>query len=255
MNKKDNLGDYALWFYRNPEGIGYWQFLNEYLTGLVFDAEPRSPPVLWGITDKGNLFTNYQYKGASWEHYFSPLTFTSLAAQNPAIANPNGFLFATSKTKTYQGSGPTGSLIMLFEPTYPSQFPKGKWKNEPFGAYQLSADPKTTTIADLDSNGNVWEIVPTKNKQGKFIGWVVYPLGHVQCADSRAIDFLQVAVNNETFLGLDDAGSVWYYSLKNKCWSEVGTKQIFVSIAADDGTEASTLVWATDNSGNIWFAH
>jgi hypothetical protein len=255
LNNKNKAGDYGLWTLTFSEELPYWRFTGDYFTGITRDGVYGET---WEITKSGELFGPL---GSSYYvHYFSPLTFTSVAVRNPPAPNPGGFLFATSKTKTYSGSGAPGSQVMLLQ-TSPSQWPKGTWKQMPFGAYQLSADPDGEIIADLDSEGNVWEIKATRNKSGKFIGWVIYPLNDVLCSrKSLGISFLQVAVKKATFLGLTYPGSgsyrmgVWYYDAKDTCWVKIGQKNNFVSIAVDpDVGNGQSLVWASDSNANIWY--
>jgi hypothetical protein len=261
LNKKDNAGDYALWLWYTMSGINYYTFEKEYLTAIVADGSMSRPPV-WGLAQSGRVFSSYQSTGQFLTHYFPAQTFTSLAVHNPAVRNPKGFLFATSKSKTYMGSGPPGSAVMLFVPSLSKKWPNGTWKTMPFGAYQVSADPQGNTIADLDDNGNVWQIAATYNKSNKFLGWVVQSLGDVQCSNSQGIGFLEVAVKNGTFLGLDQlavgspeiTNAVWYYDASGKCWKEVGTRAFFLSIATDT-FKYGAFVWASDTKGNVWYAH
>lgn len=265
MSQYDKQRDYALWEYFQQEGLPYYEPVGKnYFTGIVVDGSTAAYASLWGIPKSGEVFSTYQSTTKLFRHYFSPLTFTSVAVRDPAAQNPTGFLFATSKTKTYEGSsGPYGSAVMLFVPNPSKKWPAGTWKQMPFGAYQLSADPKSAVnIGDLDDDGNVWDIAATRNKSGKFIGYAVYALEDVVCSNSEPISFLQVAINNATFLGLDAflVGSkqirfaVWYYDAKGKCWNEVGAKSGFLTIAVDP-FKYGALVWASDENGDIWFSH
>jgi len=256
LNHKDSNGDFEVygWFSDVSEWLPAY---GGYLSGIVND---NYTPALWGITDNGEVWSTYPY-GNNWTHYWN--NYTSLAVQNPTAANPAGYLFATASNSTTNGSangGPSGPTIELYNPT--GEFPNGTWTNTGWGAYQVSADPVGSDVAALDSSGVVWSISPAYFQQpgGKrlFLGYRAAQLSYVQCRNSDAITFAQVAVKNGTYIGLDSfaggspqiSNAVWYYTAKG-CWQQVGSKANFLSIATDGGYE---LVWASDTSGKIWYA-
>ena len=248
LDHTDSLGDYTVYDY--DDGSTEWFFWNAYMSGLALDG--TNDLVVWGITKKGTIWSTFPSTNGKWTRYF--VNYTSLAVQNPKAPNPTGFLFATSSKSTTKGSqGPSGSTIMLYDPTT-GKWPNGTWKKTGWGAYQVSADPLSTIVAALDENGNIWEIAPnyTKGNPRKFIGYLAGELGTTECSNHAAISFVQVALKAGIFLGLGGFGSVWSYDTRDKCWSEVGSKDLFVSIATDAGN--SFLVWASDSKGKIWIA-
>jgi hypothetical protein len=258
LNHKDSNGDYEVYAWES--NILAWTTVDgAYVSGITTDTYNAGE---WGITQNGEVWSTYP-NVANQVHYWNNIT--SLAVQNVTAPNPAGFLFATFSNSTTNGSangGPSGNTIELFHPS--GEWPNGTWTSTGWGAYQVSADPMTNVVAALDNTGVVWEIAPAYYQQPYpkkpiFLGYRAQQLSYVQCRNSDAITFAEVAVKDGIFLGLDSfaggspqiSNAVWYYTAQN-CWQQVGSRNNFLSISTDAGSQY--LVWATDTNGKIWYA-
>jgi hypothetical protein len=251
LDNTDSSGDYNLYEYYGFDAE--WFSLSQSGTGVAFDAYYGSTAP-WFVTRAGHVWS--LENGVSWVKDFTGLS--SVSAYNATANNPSGSLFATSNnsTETCSNSGePAGQCVLQYDPGT-SAWPNGTLPATSWGAAQTTADPVTGYTFFLDKNGAVWEVTPVWVElppPPEFLGYSAAELSTSKCGGG-SITFDLIAAKNGTAFGLASDGGVWYDSHSNDCWDEIGTRT-FVSIATDNGTSGvGYQVWASDSSGDIWYA-
>jgi hypothetical protein len=115
----------------------------------------------------------------------------------------------------------------------------------------------------LDTDSRVWL---QKTASGT-ISWD--PMENCVCNESNTcstttVGFAQIAAKDGVVFGIvpgtgtDDGGTVYYDSYQasgNDCWTALGTKADFITVASDDiDNGADVYIYASDSSGDVWYA-
>jgi hypothetical protein len=230
-----------------------------YTYGLTTDPFSTTSGTPWAVNDSNVLGECEASSAGCWTQPYATGVWanaTSVAANN--AESTSGYLLATDSASSCTPSGyPDGQCIECYIPS--GTWATGSWSSTTYGASQVTPDkdPSNYVAYALGSSGNVWSVVPTVSATGCSISSSnLTKIGDTECAGGT-VTIVQIAAKDWVF-ALDSSGEVWINPIGTKCWDHVtSANQPFTasSIATDNDTSSGEVVWATDSSGGIWYAH
>ena len=231
----DSNVDYPAAFYSTEYSPGDWGPFAGYYAGLV---DQYGGPGVVGWT-----------KGGGGQLYYND-TFVSTATGVTSYASAEtygGTDYGTVTSKTYNCKSDTPGGWCIFGASNVSTAPVwSEWAHGGEGAYQVTTDTIIGLTWFIDKNGRVWANL----QNGEVTNQI--------CNDGGSIVAAQIAVKNWYVYALNDEAI--YVSDDFGCWNPIGAPSgvtAFKSIATDNSSVAinqfDRLLWASDQSGNIWF--